>query len=213
MDQRQKKIGVGSTARPLLLQHLFSMTELEKYISTYFSATKEEVEQISNAFQPLELKKGDYFLHAGRLSDRLGFIQSGILREYLIIDDREVTKWISTAGYFAVDIASFHFLQPSRWNIQALSDCEMYVLDKKSHDKLGQELDRWETLEKLFIAKCFAALENRVVQHIALSASERYQQLCEFAPELFNLVPQQYLASMLGITAETLSRLRRAAIK
>jgi len=189
------------------------MTELEKYISSYFSATRDEVEQIGNAFQPLQLKKGEYFLRAGRHSDRLGFVQSGILREYLFVDDREVTKWISTAGNFALDIASFHFLQPSRWNIQALTDCDMFILDKSAHARLSKQLGRWQVLEKLFIAKCFASLENRVVQHIALSAKERYQELYAYAPELFNLVPQQYLASMLGITPETLSRLRKAGIR
>jgi CRP-like cAMP-binding protein len=106
-------------------------------------------------------------------------------------------------------LASFVFSQPSRWNIQALTDCELYVIDSNDYQNLGEIVPKWLELEKLFIAKCFTILEDRVLQHLAMSAEERYNQLFQFNKELFNIVPLQYLASMLGITPETLSRLRK----
>jgi CRP-like cAMP-binding protein len=127
------------------------------------------------------------------------------------IGDKEVTKWISTKGYFAVDLASFIFRQPARWNIQALTDCEMYVIDSNDHQKIGQVIPRWEELEKLFIAKCFTVMEDRIVQHLSMSAEERYTQLFNSNKELFNQVPLQYIASMIGMTPETLSRMRKKA--
>lgn len=187
------------------------MTELEKYIYTYFGVNKDNLAEISSFFKPVTLKKGDYFLKTGRHSDRLGFVQTGILREFVFIQDKEVTKWISTKGYFVLDLSSFVFQQTARWNIQALTECELYVIDSKEYKKIGQVIPRWTELEKLFIAKCFTVLEDRILQHLSMTAEERYNQLFNFNKELFNQVPLQYLASMLGMTPETLSRLRKKA--
>mgnify|MGYP005813441859 CR=1 FL=1 len=189
------------------------MTELEKYIQTYFGVSKDDLTKISLFFKPVTLNKGDYFLKSGRYSQRLGFIQTGIMREFVIIKEKEVTKWISTPGYFVVDLSSFLFKkQVARWNIQALTDCELYIIDSNDYQKIGQVIPRWTELEKLFIAKCFTVLEDRVLQHISMTAEERYHQLLKFNKELFNQVPLQYLASMLGMAPETLSRLRKKAV-
>ena len=189
------------------------MTELEKYIQTYFGVNKDDLTKISSFFKPVTMKKGDHFLKTGRQSDRLGFVQSGIMREYVDIDDKEVTKWISTKGYFVVDLSSFIFHQPARWNIQALTDCELYIIENKYYRKIGQVIPRWMELEKLFIAKCFTVLEDRIITHLSMTAEERYNQLFNFNKELFNQVPLQYLASMLGMTPETFSRIRKKAVK
>lgn len=188
------------------------MTELEKYIQTYFGINKDELTKMSSYFKVVSLKKGDYFLKTGRYSDRLGFVNSGIIREFVQYNDKEVTKWISTEGYFVVDLASFIFQQTARWNIQALTDCELYVIEHKDYQRIGQVVPSWSELEKLFLSKCFIVLEDRILQHLSMSAEERFNKLFNFNPELFNQVPLQYLASMLGMTPETLSRIRKKAV-
>lgn len=185
------------------------MTALEIYIQTNFGVDKTDLEKISALFKPITLKKGEFYLKAGRYADRLGFMQSGIIREFVEIDDKQVTKWISTKGNFVVDIHSFYFRSPARWNIQALTDCELYVIDLDDYQIIEQRVVQWSSLEKRFLAKCFAALEDRIVQHISMSAEARYAQFFTFNKELFNQVPLHYLASMLGMTPETLSRLRK----
>ncbi len=185
------------------------MTELENYIQSYFGIDETDVVKIASFFQPIHLKKGDFFLRSGHSSDRLAFVQTGVLREFVVMDDKEITKWICTKGYFAVDLNSFIFRQPARSNFQALTDCELFVIDANTYNQIGSIIPKWIELEKLFIAKCFGLLENRILQHLAMSAEERYHQLYQFNKELFNIVPLQYLASMLGIAPETLSRLRR----
>jgi CRP-like cAMP-binding protein len=189
------------------------MTELEGYIHHSFGIPQNEVTHIGRFFKPLMLRKGDYYLRAGHRSERLGFVQSGILREYLEVENKEVTKWISTKGYFAVDLHSFLYQHSARWNIQALTDCELWVISGESYRQIAQHVPEWPRLETLFIGKCFAALEERIVSHLALSAEERFQLLLTSRPELFNLVPLQYIASMLGMTPETLSRMRRKQVK
>ena len=82
-------------------------------------------------FSTQKLKKGDHYLKAGRHTDELDFVQDGLLREYLMIDGKEVTKWVSSAGYFSVDLYSFVFSEPARWNIEALLkgfiSCRQYI--------------------------------------------------------------------------------------
>jgi CRP-like cAMP-binding protein len=185
------------------------MTELEKYIQGYFGVEENDVSQIAAFFKPVHLKKGDYFLQVGQPSDRLAFVQSGIMREFVFIEEKEITKWVSSKGYFAVDLNSFVFNLPARWNIQALTDCDLFVIDAAHYQEIGDLIPTWRELEKLFITKCFAMLEDRVLQHLSMSAEDRYHQLFEFNKELFNTVPLQYLASMLGMAPETLSRLRK----
>jgi CRP-like cAMP-binding protein len=185
------------------------MTELENYIHTFFGVQKNDVSQIVTFFKPVQLKKGDYFLKTGMSANKLAFVQSGILREFVEIEGKEITKWITSKGYFVVDLGSFVFGQSARWNIQALTDCELYIIDFVDYQNISQVIPKWLELEKMFITKCFSILEDRVLQHLSLSAEERYNQLFEFNKELFNVVPLQYLASMLGIAPETLSRLRK----
>lgn len=185
------------------------MTDLEQHIQSYFGVTEDDLARICTCFEPLTLRKGEYFLKTGWYADRLGFVQEGLLREYLDVDGKEVTKWIVTPGQFTTDLSSFLFGRPARVHVQALSDCVLQVLPQARYRSLPEEVPRWVELEKLFIAKCFNVLEDRVISHLSLSAEERYQQLFQYNRALFQLVPQQYLASMLGMTPETMSRLRR----
>ncbi len=188
------------------------MNELEKYVQRYFSLTEEEMSQITELFRPLTLKKGDYFLPPDRYARRLGFVQSGLLREFIRLDGKEVTKWIAQPGYFTVDLGSFLFDQPARWQIQALTDCHLFVIHQDDYRRIDQAVPRWAQLEKLFIARCFTVLEDRVFTFLAMSAQERYDHFFHLYPHLLNQVPLQYLASMLGMTPETLSRIRRKAL-
>ncbi len=204
--------GNGLIVLSVLFAKQATMTELEKYIQTYFGVSNDELSKISAFFKPVSLKKGAYFLKKGMHADRLGFVQSGIIREFVSIEDKEITKWISTKGYFVVDLSSFVFKQTARWNIQALTDCELYVIDNSDYLKIGQVIPHWTELEKLFIAKCFTVLEDRIIQHLSMTAEERYLALFSFNKDLFNQVPLQYLASMLGMTPETLSRLRKKTV-
>lgn len=184
--------------------------EFEKYIQSYFGVPPETLQQIVAFFQPKILSKGAYFLKEGQYADQMGFVQSGIVREYFLDDNgREVTKWISTPGYFVVDIGSFLFHQPARWNLQTLSEVELLVISKTDYAKIAQVVPKWPELEKRFIARCFTILEQRIVTHLSLSSEERYQLFFAHNPELFNQVPLQYLASMLGMTPETFSRIRK----
>lgn len=193
----------------LYTQNKKTMSQLKKHIIETFGFTENEFHSIKEFFQPKVIQKGDYFLKEGQYVKYMGFVESGILRECLTINDKEVTKWFSTSGYFAVDLAGFLFDQKSKVNYQAVTDVELLTISKEDYNNISARVARWDQLEKMFLAKCFTVLENRVVSHLALSAEERYHQFHAFNPSLFNEVPLNQIASLLGMSAETLSRIRK----
>ena len=189
------------------------MTELEHYINSYFGIVgSDDLQKITSLFKPSSLKKGDYFLKTGKSCDKLSFIQSGFLRIYASTSDKEVTQWISTKGYFVTDLSSLVFGSPARFTIQALTDAELYTINKADYATIGKLIPRWHELEKLFIARCFTILEDRIFSHLSMTAEERYNFFFEHNKELFNQVPLQYIASMLGMTPETFSRIRKKSL-
>lgn len=185
------------------------MTALENYIRSFITLKSGELEVIQAHLVPAAISKGEYFSKRGRVCDKLIFIVSGYLRVFVETEDREVTQWISCPGGFVTDLSSFIFQTPGRWNMQALTDCELLEISREEYDQLCKSLPAWKDLDRLFIVKCFAFMEERIFSHLHMSSEERFNQLMKTQPELFNLVPLQYLASMLGMTPETLSRLRK----
>lgn len=185
------------------------MTELQLYIKTYFGISDDDLERASSFFVPMAFTKGSYILKAGSNSDFIGIIQSGIIREFVTFDDKEVTKWIDTRGYFVLELASFFFDQPAQWDIQALTDCEIFMISKEDYLQMGSEIEEWPALEKLFITKCFSLLEARLLSLLSMSAEERYRNFVDFKGEMFKDVPLDHIASMLAIPVETLQAFRK----
>lgn len=190
------------------------MFQLQQYIKSYFGIVDEKsVQTIANLFALTTYKKGEYFLKSGRYCTKLGFVEEGLFRIFATTPDKEITQWISTKGYFVTDLSSFVFQNTARWNIQTLVDSEVYVIDKKDYDNLKNIVPEWLSLERLFITRCFTAMEDRIFSLLSLSAEERYHLLFAQNSELFNQVPLNYLASMLGMTPETFSRIRNNKMK
>ncbi|WP_316828728.1 Crp/Fnr family transcriptional regulator [Pedobacter miscanthi] len=188
------------------------MNELENYIQHYFSIDPDDCRKVASLFKVEQLEKGAYWQKAGSRCEKMSFISSGILRVFVTQSKREVTQWIGTSGYFMTDISSFLFGQPARFNIQALTDTLVFTVARSQYIELGKLIPKWNEFEKMFISKCFVVMESRIFDLISLSAEEHYTKLFDQQRELFNQVPLQYLASMLGMTPETFSRIRKKMI-
>jgi CRP-like cAMP-binding protein len=184
------------------------MKTLSHYVSSYFETSIEQSEKIASLFQEENLERNEYHMQFGDRQGKLTFIESGYLRLFKQTEKKEVTQWISSSNEFTTDLGSLLFNQSSRWNIQALTDCKLYTLNQSSYLEIQSQIPGWSEFEKLFLAKCFMSIEDRVFSFISMNSEERYKYLQLIKPELFQKVPQQYLASMLGMTPETFSRIR-----
>lgn len=189
------------------------MTELEQYLNSYFGLSDKDLSIIAELFTEEKMEKGSTYTSVDSYCNKLSFVKSGYLRVWNWKDDKEITQWVASQGYFVTDLQSLVFDLPSRWNIDALTDCELYTISRENYRKIGQLVTKWDQLEKLFLAKCFLTLEDRVFSFLSMSAEERYDHLFDQNKELFNIVPLQNLASMLGMTPETLSRIRKKKLE
>jgi hypothetical protein len=120
-----------------------------------------------------------------------------------------VTQWISFQGTLITHLGGLICDEASPYNFQALTHCEFYTIDKKDYTGLVQVMPRWPVLERLLITKCFSFIETRIFSLLSMSGEERYRYLQNQNPDLFDQVPLKYLASMMGMTPESLSRIRK----
>ena len=184
------------------------MTELQQYLRSYMGVPEEDMQTLLSFFRLTTLEKGEYFVKAGRMCDKMSFHLSGLMRVFAFYEDKEITQWISYKGNFIADLGSIICDEPARFNIQALTYCECYTIDKKDYLNLSQVIPRWPIMERLLITRCFRFMETRIFALLSMSAEERYRYLQEQNPDLFYSVPLKYLASMMGMTPESLSRIR-----
>lgn len=187
------------------------MNSLQTCISSQLPIPKNELEHICSKFNARNLSKGDFFTHSGQFCEELAFIQEGLLRMYNLADGNEVTLWIGAEHSFITSLSSFIFQTPGLWNIQAITEVHLQVISRKDHFALSEKFPKWLEFDNLILARSFSLLEQRMFSQLHMNSQQRFEKLLAECPELFNRVPLQYLASMLGITPETLSRLRSKA--
>ncbi len=139
----------------------------------------------------------------------MAFIESGYMRIFDIVDGKEITLWIGGNGRFVTSLSSFIFETKNNWNIQAITDCKLYIITRENHFRLNQTEPKWLEFDNILLAKSFALLERKMFSQLHTTAKQRYDSLLAEEPELFKHVPLKYIASMIGVTPESLSRLRK----
>ena len=165
--------------------------------------------QIIPFFQPEQFDKDIILTRQGQVCQKLYYLKEGFIRFYSHSDRKPVTHWIFRKGQLVTDVASFYLHEPAKWNIQTLTDCHLEVIHSENYQRLRKVIPQWDNHEKLLLVRLMSALENRVYTFLSMSAEERFSYLMDANPEMFNQLPLQYISSMLGMTAETLSRIRR----
>ncbi len=187
------------------------MKDFNELIQQHFGPlNSQDLSVIQSYFREEQLVKNEIFTNSDEICNKLSIVKSGILRVFALSEDgKEITQWLSTKDFFITDVMGFFFNQPNRWTIQAFTETELLTISKADYLKLCHEYPKWLEIEKQFIIKCFSMMEDRVFSHLSMTAEERYNQYFEQNKELFHQVPLQYIASVLGMTPETFSRIRR----
>jgi CRP/FNR family transcriptional regulator, anaerobic regulatory protein len=186
---------------------------LNEYLKDNSHLTSQERDVVLNSFFDLKIKKNDFWIRKGQICRHLAFVNNGILRIINEINEIESTVQLILKNSFTTSLTSFAYQTPSIWSIQALTDCDLLVIDRDNHLKLISEYKNWLEIDNMQLLIAYTDLENRLFSQFHLSAKQRFNKLFSEKPEIFNQIPLKHIASSLGITPETLSRLRKRHLK
>jgi CRP-like cAMP-binding protein len=172
--------------------------------------TEKEEEICRSLFIPKKLRKRQYLLQQGDVSKYTAFVEKGLLRSY-VIDDKgsELIMQFAPEGWWIGDMYSNITGEPAENNIDAIEDSELLLLTNQGYDQLLQEAPVFEKLFRLLLQNSFIALQRRLKGNIIQTAEEKYKDFIKLYPNIAQRVPQHNIASFLGITPESLSRIRK----
>ena len=189
---------------------------LIKYIDSFVSTplTESEMELIKDAFLPKRIRKKHYFLQAGEVCKYSAFIVKGSMRQYSV-DDKGIEHIVHLfiENWWASDRESFVMLTPSVYNIDACEDTEALIITKVDLLNLLEQIPAITQMFKMLDERCSIANQRRLTASISLTVEKRYFDFASYYPEFLTRFPQHIIASYLGTTTETLSRIRKQTIK
>lgn len=171
--------------------------------------TEEEENFVKNYLSPKKLRKRQYLLQEGDVCKSIAFVEKGSMRSYLVDPDgQEHITAFALEGWTIGDLSSFHSEQPTTQSIDALEDCELVLISKSAHDELLRTMPKYETYIRLLITDAYMALQKRTLNMISMSLDDRYKAFIDIYPSIAQRVPQHMIASYMGLSPETLSRIR-----
>lgn len=154
------------------------------------------------------VKKGEFLVRSGELCSYVYFIQKGILRGYVQDGKKEITTWITAENELATSITSFHTQQKSFENIQAIEESELTGLHYDDLQYLYNNHPEVNITGRLLLEKYYRDAEERAYIARLTEATSKYQRFIATKSFMLNRVPLKFIASYLGMTLETLSRIR-----
>lgn len=182
---------------------------LHQKINEVIPVSETEFEFCKTLFKPKKLRKKRFLLGEDEVCKYIAFVEKGLLRSFVI--DGKGTEHImqfSLEGWWVSDLSSFLTGEASRYNIEALEDCELLMITKASWDLLLERIPAFERFFRILVENNLIVTQRRLIAAFSDSAEEKYHKLVEHFPLILQRVPQHMIASYLGISRETLSRVR-----
>ena len=184
------------------MKHLFSQIENHHPLST---AAKEALQ---DCFKKLTLSKNECLLQEGQVCKHLYFLEKGAIRGFYNLDGKEITHWFGFENDFVTSFHSFITGNPAVENIQLLEGSIVWAISKEQLTHLLNQFHEMERLVRIVYEKYYIRLEERFVNAQFKTAKELYESLLQQTPHILERVPLGSVASYLGISQETLSRIR-----
>ena len=188
------------------------MTE-QHFLNNVFgktNMTKEEKEIVISKFKQVTFEKNSFLLEEGKTANHYWFIQSGFIRSYVIdTEGNDITTNFFSVGDIVIDWPSFFLRNPTRENIQALSDCVCWQLDFETFQELFHSIRNFREQGRTTLVGSYFALKRHSISMIADQAKDRYLRLVKEKPHVVQNVSLKHIAIFLGITDTSLSRIRK----
>ena len=171
--------------------------------------TKEEEEIIRTYLTPKKIRKKQFLLQEGDVCRHIAFVEKGMLRAYTI-GEKGTERIIQFAmeGWTISDLYSFLTSEPATYAIEAIEDSELVLISQQANTELLEKLPRYETYMRILLTNAYIALQRRINSVISNTPEERYNTFTALYPEIVRRVPQHMIAAFMGLTPETLSRVR-----
>ena len=190
------------------------MDKLISIINSVVQLSEKEWSLIKNSINLIHLNKGDLFVGNATICNKMGFVQKGIARVYYIAEGKEYTSYFNTQerNQIICAFSSFISRKPSYEIIQAITDCEIFIISYEALQNLYETSASFQKLGRLTVEQNYVASIRRIYDYQHKSARDRYIDLLKKYHSSVNFIPQHYIASYLGITPESLSRLRKQLV-
>ena len=187
-------------------------TDIEKAIETisenYSHLTVDCKIDLKNSCKLLCLDKLSLIVKEGQFADKMYFIVSGCVRAFYHKDGKEITDWFAFEGDFMSSINSFYQNVSSKHNIELLEKTTFLEITKETIFRLTEKHHCFERLGRIAVTKTMLQLQERIVSIQFETAQQKFESLINMRPDIIQRVPLTFIASHLGITLETLSRIR-----
>lgn len=154
-------------------------------------------------------KAKEHFLSEGKICKEIGFVNTGCFRTYYLADGKEINTHFTFENEFVTDYDSFLQSKPSRYFIQALEDAEIVTFDLPALQNAYNQSHNWERFGRIISEQSYRLTTQRVESFLFLDGEQRYLDLLEKQPHIFDRIPLYHIASYLGLERESLSRLRK----
>jgi CRP-like cAMP-binding protein len=185
------------------------MRKLIENIKAYVSLNSNEIGHLEESIEKKTYNKHDIIFTEGKIADKIYFVNKGCVRLFYNVDGNDKTAFFYTEGQFICAGESYTFNIPAVENYQAVEQTDIYVFSKSKIEILLSKVPEMEVIARIATENELITCQKVIASFVTKSAEERYLDLLNTKGELFLRVPQQYIASFLGVSPETLSRIKK----
>ncbi|MBK1439252.1 Crp/Fnr family transcriptional regulator [Parapedobacter sp. ISTM3] len=186
------------------------MERFIEYILQFGNLNQQQIDLVSSKATVLALGKDDYYWEAGKMVRRIGFLTAGVLRVYYYTNKgEENTRYFIDENHLILDGPAFEGNYVPSEYLQAMTDCELVIFSKKNWNEISETIVDWDSIVHKITAKHHREKLERRSNLVSQDATTRYLDFIEKFPTLINRIPLSYIASYLGITQSSLSRIRK----
>ena len=185
------------------------MKEFIEYILQFGNLNSQQINLIKEKVTVLELRKDSYFSEAGKIPKQVAFVTEGVFRGYYYNNKgEEITRCFIQENSIMCDYINFEANAISTDYLEACTDSRLIVFSRQSWEELSQIIVGWEVIKSKMVQICMYQ-KSRQNPVISQDATTRYLEFIKNHPSLINRIPLTYISSYLGVTQQSLSRIRK----